>query len=227
MAPGVGIFKTYGQTEDFRTASLRPEEFADRPRSVGRAFGGVRLYVVDEKGEPCAPGVEGEVVHTGLGVMMGYLDGDDDRDKLRPNPFRGPDDPSPLAIFTGDRGVLDPEGYLTLKGRADSMWKIQGNRVYPNEITNQMLRVEGVLEAEVVAVKDEAGERRIHGFVVLEDGCGLAPIKLRRAFSTLLPSYMVPSDVEIMDAMPRTPNGKTDRTKLSAIATAGVAATER
>ncbi len=215
MAPGVGIFKTYGQTEDFRSTVLRPEEFSVRPRSVGRPFQGVRVYVVDEQGARCAPGVEGEIVHAGLGVMLGYLDGTDDQNKLRENPFHGPGDESPLAIFTGDRGILDADGYLELKGRLDTMWKIQGNRVYPGEITNQMLKVAGVLEAEVVAVRGDQGEMRVCAFVVLAADCELSPMQLRRALAMKLPSYRVPAQTDILAVIPRTANGKPDRKALT------------
>ena len=80
---------------------------------------------------------EGEVVHTGLGTMDGYLDGDN-HEKLRPNPFRGPRDSNALAVFTGDYGYLDHDGYLFLRGRRDAMVKIAGNRVYPREIVEQL-----------------------------------------------------------------------------------------
>src|SRR5207244_10114403 len=90
MAPNVGIIKTYGQTEAFRATYLRPDEFADRPRSVGRPFPGTRVYVVRADNSVCHSNEEGEIVHTGLGLMLGYLDGQDSQAKLRSNPFRGP-----------------------------------------------------------------------------------------------------------------------------------------
>src|SRR5262249_44882184 len=70
---GVSIFKTYGQTETFRSASLLPEELDARPASVGRAYLGTRVLILSEDGRPCAPNEVGEVVHSGLGTMVGYL----------------------------------------------------------------------------------------------------------------------------------------------------------
>src|SRR5262249_33867740 len=157
--------KTYGQTEAFRATSLKPHEYAAKRYSVGRAFHGVRVYVVREDSTRAEPDEPGEVVHTGLGVMLGYLDGNDPQNKLRPNPFAGPDDPAPRAIFTGDQGYLDGDGYLFLSGRRDDMVKIQGNRIYPNEVRDQLLQVPGVGLAEVVAVKTPE-QTRLAAFVV-------------------------------------------------------------
>jgi acyl-coenzyme A synthetase/AMP-(fatty) acid ligase len=133
LAGGAEIFKTYGQTETFRTSSLRPEEYAARPLSVGRALPGVRLYICRADGTRAEAGETGEVVHTGTGSMLGYLGADPTPTKLGENPWRSVDDPNPLAIFTGDLGRLDEEGYLYLLGRRDDLVKISGNRVYPSE----------------------------------------------------------------------------------------------
>jgi acyl-coenzyme A synthetase/AMP-(fatty) acid ligase len=212
IAPGVGIHKTYGQTEAFRATALRPEEFPARPLSVGRAFHGVRIRVIREDQTICAPGEEGEIIHTGLGTMLGYLDGADPQDKLRPNPFQ-PDDPATMAIFTGDLGHMDEAGYLFLHGRRDAMLKISGNRVYPREVANHILALPGVLDAEVVGVKSPDGQTRLIAFVVAweaMDGPGL-----RRALVARLPSYMLPEQVVPLAAIPRTASGKPDRPALT------------
>jgi acyl-CoA synthetase (AMP-forming)/AMP-acid ligase II len=218
VAPGVGIFKTYGQTEDFRSCSLRPHEFTARPGSVGRPFAGVRVYIIREDGSPAAPGEIGEVVHTGLGVMAGYLGGSADapgtQGKLRPNPFRGPDDPSPMAVFTGDLGRLDSEGYLFLTGRRDDMVKIHGNRVYPAEVREQLLAVEGVQMAEVVPLKG-ADRTRLAAAVVPVMGSALTAAQVRLRMSALAPSYMVPEVILIKNELPRTASGKPDRPALA------------
>ena len=162
LGDGLQIFKTYGQTEVFRPTCLRPAEFAARMRSVGRPFGRSRVYVVRDDGSVAAPGERGEVVATGLGVMLGYLDGADEQKKLRDNPFRGADDPGAKAVFTGDVGHLDEDGYLFLLGRRDAMLKIMGNRVYPDEVAAQLLALPGVLQAEVVGVdRGDSGARLV------------------------------------------------------------------
>lgn len=209
-----GIFKTYGQTEAFRTTSLRPEELFDKPESVGKAFAGVRFYVVNERGQLCAPGEVGEVVHTGLGVMRGYLGnrslGPAEKKKLRPNPFQGPEDPAPWAVFTGDLGYVDEDGYLYLKGRRDSMAKIQGNRVYPLEVTAQLLALPGVDDAVVISVPRPTGDAMLAAFVVASHGSSLSAGQLRRELNLRLPSYMIPELTVFVKQIPRTATGKPD-----------------
>ena len=220
MAPGVGIFKTYGQTEAFRATALLPEYFQSRITSCGRPFGSAHVYVVKPDGTPAGPDEPGEVVHSGLGVMLGYLNGQDVTNKLRPNPFHGPDDPAPLAIFTGDEGHFDAEGFLYIHGRRDTMLKVMGNRVYPNEASAALAAVEGVQEAEVIGVKDEDGQATLVGFIVYEQANDRTPMLIQRELSTRLPTYMIPQRIVVLPAMPRTGSGKTDSPALLAQAKA-------
>ena len=221
LGDGLQIFKTYGQTEVFRPTCLRPGEFAMHMRSVGRPFGRSRVYVVRDDGRVAAPGERGEVVATGLGVMLGYLDGVDEQKKLRDNPFRGAQDPGAKAVYTGDVGYLDEDGYLYLLGRRDAMLKIMGNRVYPDEVAAQLLALPGVLQAEVVGVNRGDSGTRLYAFVVLGPDAPAAD-ELRRQMATRVPAYMVPAFVLTKDAIPRTVSGKPDLPALVAEALAGV-----
>jgi acyl-CoA synthetase (AMP-forming)/AMP-acid ligase II len=226
LGAGLAIFKTYGQTEVFRPTCLLPGEFAARKQSVGRPFGRSSVYVVREDGSRAAPGEPGEVVATGLGVMQGYLDGADEQKKLRDNPFRGPEDPSPKAIFTGDIGYLDSDGYLFLRGRRDAMLKVLGNRVYPAEVTAELLALPGVMQAEVVGASAGDGGTRLVAFVVLGAGAP-ATEELRRRMASRVPAYMVPAAIVQIDAIPRTTSGKSDVPALAAEASALVGADPR
>jgi acyl-CoA synthetase (AMP-forming)/AMP-acid ligase II len=219
---GAGIFKTYGQTEAFRTASLRPEEFERKPESVGRAFCGACFYVVDEQGKRCPPGEVGEIVHTGLGIMRGYLGNRDltseEKRKLRPNPFFGAEDDSRWAVFTGDLGFVDEDGYLYVKGRRDSMLKIQGNRVYPAEVMAQLLAVRGVADAAVVGVKDPRADFVLVAFVVPATDFTPSAASIRKELNQRLPSYMVPRRLFFVEQIPRTATGKPDEGRLREMA---------
>jgi acyl-CoA synthetase (AMP-forming)/AMP-acid ligase II len=220
------IFKTYGQTEVFRPTCLLPAEFDSHQRSVGRPFGRSRVYVVRDDGSLAAPGERGEIVATGLGVMLGYLDGRDEQRKLRDNPFRGPDDPCAKAIFTGDVGHVDEHGYLYLHGRRDAMLKIKGNRIYPEEVAAQLLALPGVVQAEVVGVDERDRGCRLFAFVVLDPDAP-APDVLRRQLSSRVPAYMVPEAILTLDSIPRTASGKPDYPALVAEAKSGVDASTR
>jgi len=211
---GVALYKTYGQTEAFRLTALRPEEIEARPRSVGRAFEGVRVYVVRPDGARCEPKEAGEVVMTGLGAMRGYLDGRDPERKRRPNPFRGPEDAAEIAVFTGDRGHLDAEGFLFLHGRADAMWKRRGQRVYPEEIAAQMLALPEVAAAEVVGVPRPENDPWVVAFWVPAARAAAESDALARRLAARLPPFMRPDACIALDALPRTESGKPDRPSL-------------
>lgn len=192
---GAGIYKTYGQTETFRTTALRPSEFAARPTSVGRPVAGVRARI-DE--------ATGEVVHAGMGVMLGYRD-PGHRDEAGP---------PPAEIRTGDLGRFDAEGYLFLEGRRDDLVKVMGNRVHPAELARWLAGRRGVAAAEAVAVPDEDAGHRLAGFVVAAPGERLDPEELRRRAARELPAWLAPKTVVRRSALPLLPNGKPDRRAL-------------
>jgi acyl-coenzyme A synthetase/AMP-(fatty) acid ligase len=216
LLAGVGIFKTYGQTESFRSTILRPDEIDARPGSVGRAFDGARVRVLDDAGAPCGPGETGEVVHSGLGVMMGYLNDAEAGTKRRPNPFAAESGESDHAIWTGDAGFLDEAGFLYLKGRRDGMLKVSGNRFYADEVAAALASLPGVVDADVVGVDALAVETRVAAFVVTS--VPLDETEIRRRLATRVASYMVPSSIVVLPALPRLANGKTDRVRLRALA---------
>ncbi len=227
LAEGAKIFKTYGQTEAFRATSLRPEDYTRRPLSVGRAFQGVDLYVVREDGSLAAPNELGEVVHGGLGLMLGYLDGDDPQNKLRDNPWRRAEGGSRRVVFTGDIGFLDDEGFLHLSGRRDDLVKIQGNRVYPGEVRNHIALLPGVASVEVIVVRTD-NRTELAAFVVLDstiESGSLDAKNLRLRLQREVPSYMVPELFFLRESLPRTMTGKPDRVTLAAEAVEHLAGT--
>lgn len=214
FATGVDIFKTYGQTESFRSTALLPEEFIARPRSVGRPVVGARVYVLRQDGSRASPGETGEVVHSGAGTMLGYLQSGTG-DKLKPNPCQGSDDPEPLAVFTGDYGFLDSEGFLHLVGRRDDLVKVQGNRIHLSEVAVEVQKIPEVLAAEVFAVDAGDGELELVLFALQGNGAGdSAATPLKAELARRLPSYMQPRHIVVRDRFPLTASGKVDRTTL-------------
>lgn len=225
LVPGVGIFKTYGQTETFRSTMLQPSDFGRRLGSVGRACPGVRLRIVADDGRDCVPGEVGELVHSGIGVMAGYLDGSDLGTKRRDNPFAGGEGESAFAIWTGDLGYLDEEQFLFLKGRRDGMLKVAGNRFYPDEVASVAAQFEGVTDVEVLGLDPDAVETRVALFVVAP-AAGWSSHRLVDVLRQRLPTYMVPTVVRVLPALPRLANGKPDRVRLRELAAGSPGAEE-
>jgi serine O-acetyltransferase len=215
VAPGVSVFKTYGQTEAFRATSLRPELFAAHGESVGVPFPGVTVCVVRKDGSLAVRGEVGELVHAGLGVMMRYL-GEPARSdaKLRPSPC----DPDALAIYTGDNAFIDDAGFVHVVGRDDEMLKLNGNRVYPSEVRSALCELPGVRDAIVLGERGRSGEPLLFAFVSTREATSAS--ELTRAARALLPGYMVPAHILVKDELPRTASGKPDGEALRAEARA-------
>jgi long-chain acyl-CoA synthetase len=215
LGPHLKIFKTYGQTETFRSSMLMPEAFDQRSRSVGRPPPGVNIYVVKDDGQIADHGEIGEIVHEGTGTMMAYAgDPDATAAKRRPNTFR-PDSASEFVIFTGDRGKLDQDGFLYVLGRMDRMIKVRGNRVYPEEVERQLLSHPEVSEAVVALLKKDETPQLLAGIRPANET--LKPLDVSRFLMARLPSYMVPERIEIVDHFPRTSTGKIDMQRAASL----------
>jgi acyl-coenzyme A synthetase/AMP-(fatty) acid ligase len=210
IIPAPGIFKTYGQTETFRSSMLKPEEYERKMTSVGRPLAGTTVYILNRAGKLAAPHERGEIIHCGDGTMMGYMgDAPGTENKLRPDPLAGGHAlVARKAVFTGDTGMLDEEGYLYIIGRKDKMIKTSGYRVYPKEITDQCLGFTAVQEAVVFGVADEKIGKHIHCVIQLKPGAAATEQEIRRYLAARLPSYMVPAKIYFTDSFPRTESGK-------------------
>ncbi|HEX2091099.1 MAG TPA: condensation domain-containing protein, partial [Longimicrobiaceae bacterium] len=136
-------------------------------------------------------------------------------ERFLPDPLLG--EPGERLYRTGDRGRWRADGTLELLGRVDAQLKIRGVRIEPGEVEAELLGVQGVREAAVVAREDTAGERRLVAYLVATPGEALPPAaELRARLRERLPEHLVPAALVALDALPRTPNGKLDRRALPA-----------
>jgi len=202
------IFKTYGQTETFRSSMLKPFDFERKMTSVGHPIKGTEVFVLNDKGEIVPPNTEGEIVHYGVGTMLGYLnDLEGTSEKLRKMKEPGSETMKEGKwVFTGDRGRTDEEGYLYVVGREDGMIKTLGHRVYPKEIESCILEYEHVKNAAVVGIKDER-----KGQIIIAEVIGNGALDKQRLIVFLkerLPYYMVPSEINVVEYLPMTESGK-------------------
>ena len=204
------IYKTYGQTETFRSALLLPSEYQNKMLSVGRPVRGTRVIIVNSRGERAAANEAGEIIHSGDGTMLGYLgDARETSRKVRPTPIKGKKSPyQQRVVFTGDIGKVDHEGYLYILGRKDRMIKSSGYRIYPKEIYDQILRHSSVQEAVVFGIPDKNIGKAIWAEVQLKQGMEMKEDELKRFLSDKLPQYMIPSRIMFVPDFPRTPSGK-------------------
>ena len=201
------IVQGYGATEISPVVSLNLPQ-TDRFGSVGKPLPNLKVTIRDDNDNLVPAGEIGEVCVEGSSVMLGYHN-----------------DPASTArkirkgiLHTGDKGLLDSDGYLHLVGRADDLVKVSGEKVYPAEVETAIENIDGVDEVAVVAFPDEKHGARLHAFVQLKQGTELTEAGLRAACRERLESYKVPRSFSIVDALPRTMTGKTDKRALAATA---------
>lgn len=213
--PAARPFLMYGLTESFRSTYLDPAEVDRRPESIGKAIPNAEVLVVRPDGTECLPGEEGELVHRGALVAMGYW-GDPERTAERFRPL--PRDVAPwrtpaLCVWSGDRVVADEDGFLSFVGRQDDMIKTSGYRVSPTEVEDVAYDTGLVRDAVAVGVPDpDLGQRIV--LLVTAAEADFDPDGLAAAMRRALPLFMVPHAIVVRSELPRSPNGKFDRALL-------------
>ncbi|MCP3423016.1 acyl-CoA ligase (AMP-forming), exosortase A system-associated [Nocardioides pinisoli] len=216
LFPTARPYLMYGLTEAFRSTYLDPDEVDRRGDSIGKAIPNAEILVLRPDGTECEPGEEGELVHRGPLVAQGYWnDPGRTAERFRALPGRQPWQPEERAVWSGDTVVADEEGFLSFVGRADEMIKTSGYRVSPTEIEEAVYETGLVRDAVALGVPDERLGHRVVLVVAGPQGSELVPEDLTSVLRRELPLFMVPSEVLVMEELPRSPNGKFDRVALA------------
>jgi acyl-CoA ligase (AMP-forming) (exosortase A-associated) len=213
--PQARPYLMYGLTEAFRSTFLDPAEVDRRPDSIGKAIPNAEILVVRPDGSLCDPGEEGELVHRGALVALGYWnDPERTAERFRPLPGRDGDLLPEIAVWSGDAVIRDEDGFLYFVGRRDEMIKTSGYRVSPSEIEEVVYDTGLVRDAVALGVDDPRLGQRIVVAVSPASGADVDRGALLAELKRRLPLYMVPRDVAVLSELPRSPNGKFDRNRL-------------
>lgn len=199
------LFLMYGQTEaTARLSTVYPADLPEKAGSIGRGIPGVTLKVLGGASmtDELPPGEVGEIVASGPNIMLGYWnDPELTRTVL-----------SPAGLRTGDLGYRDEDGFIFLSGRKDDMIKSGGHRVFPAEVEDAILGLEGVAEVAVVGVADDILYERPVAVVVAATGNGLLDESTVLVHcSNALPPHKRPARVQFVDSLPKTSSGKIQR----------------
>ncbi len=210
------IVNIYGQTETIGVCAytVPTESMGDTGYApVGTAYSHNQLYVLDDRLQPVATAQTGELYVSGASLARGYLNNHQLNDrKFIPNPY-SQEQPSAWLYKTGDLARYLPDGNLEIVGRQDFQVKIRGMRVEIEEIETVLAQHPHVQQAAVVGKKDNAGETIIVAYLV-PNRPQIDLSDVRSFLKTKLTDYMMPSAIEILDALPLTPNNKLDRKRL-------------
>jgi fatty-acyl-CoA synthase len=195
---GPVLYNLYGSTEAAYAAVATPDDLAEDPRTAGRPPYGVTLRVVDDGGTEVPPGEQGRIfVGSGL-AFGGYTDGSD-KERLDG------------LVATGDLGVIDEAGRLTVLGRDDDMVVIGGENVHLNQVEDALLSHPGVTECAVTADDDPSFGVRLVAHVVGDADAD----ELKGLVRDQLARFAVPREVRYVDALPRNSTGKVLKRELS------------
>ncbi|WMX48736.1 non-ribosomal peptide synthetase [Streptomyces roseicoloratus] len=190
-----------------------PAGWPARP-GIGGEVPGSRVMLLDAGLRPVPDGLAGELYLAGDQVARGYLG----RPGLTAARFvadpYGP--PGSRMYRTGDLARRLPDGTMEFTGRNDDQVKIRGHRIEPDEVRAALAALPGVVQAAVVAGPDGRGGKELTGYAVGASGTG-TPLEggaLRDALARVLPDFMLPARIMVLDRMPLTVNGKVDRRSL-------------
>ncbi|MCD0486492.1 amino acid adenylation domain-containing protein, partial [Streptacidiphilus sp. ASG 303] len=216
------LVNMYGPTETTVYVTYEPitEAMATANRGaslIGRGIPSLRMYVLDAALQPCPPGVPGEMYVAGANLARGYYARPVlSAERFVADPYGGPGE---RMYRTGDLVRWTTDGQLDYLGRIDDQVKLRGFRIELGEIEAALAAHPAVAQATVLVREDRPGDKRLVGYAVPapeaheRDTVELAA-EVRAHLTGLLPEYMVPSAVVVLEAFPLTVNGKLDRKAL-------------
>ena len=197
---GAGIVNVYGLTEITPMGTATPWRGLEKPGTVGVPLPSTDLKIVDlETGDrPVAPGEPGEVCFKGPQVMAGYHKRPDETENVMRDGW----------LYTGDIGVLDEDGFLSIVDRKKDMIVASGYNIYPNEIDDILFSHPKVLEACTVGVPDEYRGETVKAYIVTRPGETLTKEEIIAFCRENLAAYKVPKLIEFIDELPKSTVGK-------------------
>ncbi len=192
------ILEGYGLSETAPVVAFNQLQRASKPGTVGLPVFGVDVRCFDEHDRPVAAGERGEIVVRGPNVMKGYYENPDaTAEAKRGGWFR-----------TGDIGVIDADGYLSIVDRKKDMILRGGFNVYPREIEETLLTHPAVSLAAVIGVPDERLGEEVKAFVVLKPDQQVDAETLIAWSREQMAAYKYPRLVEFREALPMNASGK-------------------
>jgi long-chain acyl-CoA synthetase len=203
---GAVVREGYGLTESSAVVSASAVDDV-RPGSVGRPLPHVQLRITGPDGAELPAGEDGEVCVRGPGVMLGY--------------WGSPEQTASTVVdgwlHTGDVGHVDDDGYLYIVDRIKDLIIRGGFNVYPRDVEDALLTHPGVTSVAVVGRPDAERGEEVVAVVAVDPSAGLTEDDLIAYAKTRLAAHKYPREIRIVDAVPLTSVGKTDRKAVRAL----------
>jgi acetyl-CoA synthetase len=207
-ATGLALREGYGQTEMTVTLGTYPW-MTPKPGSMGRPSPGYDVDLLDEHGQPCGAGQEGQiVVRTQARRPLGLFDGYYQDPELTRKVWRDG------IYYTGDMAWRDEDGYYWFVGRSDDVIKSSGYRIGPFEVESALQEHPAVLECAVTGVPDEERGAVVKATIVLAGGFEPGEVlkhQLQEHVKKVTAPYKYPRVIEFVKELPKTISGKIRR----------------
>jgi len=202
----------YGLTEGspVMTQTRIGDSLRQMTETVGRAMPAIEVKITDpETGRDSPENTVGEICCRGYNVMKGY--------------YNNPEATAKAIdidgwLHSGDLGVMDEEGYVTVTGRLKDMIIRGGENVYPREIEEFLYRMDGILDVQVVGVPSRKFGEEVGAFVILKPDAQLEPEDVKEFCRGQIARYKIPKYIAFVDAYPMTASGKIQKYKLRELA---------
>lgn len=203
---GAGMCEVYGLTETAPIACVTPWKGQIKAGTVGCPLPDTLVKIMDlsDPEKECPIGTPGEIVIKGPQVMAGYYNKPEETAKVLKDGW----------FHTGDIGLLDSDGYLTIVDRKKDMVIAGGYNIYPVEIDNILFEHPKVLEACAVGVPDPYRGETIKAFIALKKGETCTAEEIIQFCKERLAAYKIPKEIVFMDELPKSAVGKVLRRKL-------------
>jgi acyl-CoA synthetase (AMP-forming)/AMP-acid ligase II len=211
LMPHMRFTVMYGLTEAFRATALDPADFPTHRGSIGKAIPHAEVRIVREDGSEADAGEVGEIVQMGQLLGQGYWRAPEaTAERYRPAPAAFGHRAGEPAVFSGDLGWRDEEGFLYFAGRKDRLIKSRGFRIAPEQIERALVEHGGTGSVHVIGIEDEALGQRIVAFLEVRDRALPDDASLRLRLRPHLASYMIPDEFVRVAEFPLNGNGKPD-----------------
>ncbi|MCO4838070.1 MAG: malonyl-CoA synthase [Oceanospirillaceae bacterium] len=202
---GTAILERYGMTETNMNTS-NPYQGDRRPGTVGFPLPLVEVKITDPvSGETLPIGEVGSIEVRGPNVFKGYWKmPEKTKEELRENGF----------FITGDLGMIDDQGYVSIIGRSKDLIITGGYNVYPKEVEIVIDDLDGVVESAVIGLAHSDFGEAVTAVIVVEPGVNLTEDTIKKALSTSIAKFKQPKHVFIVDELPRNTMGKVQKNVL-------------
>jgi acyl-CoA synthetase (AMP-forming)/AMP-acid ligase II len=202
---GAPVIESYGMTEASHQMTSNPlPPMPRKPGTVGPGAG-PEVQVVDDRGNPVSPGAPGEIVIRGANVMGGY----ENNPQANAEAFvRG-------WFRTGDQGVMDGDGYVTITGRLKEIINRGGEKISPREVDETIMAHPAVHQCVTFALPHEVLGEEVAAAVVLRPGAAASDKELRQFAASRLADFKVPRKILILQEIPVGATGKLQRIGLA------------